>query len=100
MLFYVLFFSMKSLLLMATPSPPHFNVFVSYSHKDKKSLERLKVHLNPLLEGEGIDAWLWDDTQILAGQRWKEEIEKALQQADAAVLLVNADFVYSPAIRN
>ncbi len=40
-------------------------VFVSYSHWDKKRLERLQVQLKPLVRTGDID--LWDDTRIQPG---------------------------------
>jgi TIR domain len=46
------------------------------------------------LEKKGlIDPWV--DTRISAGEKWKEEIRKALAQARAGVLLISADFVAS-----
>jgi len=68
-------------------------VFVSYSHTDSEFLTRLKVHLKPLERENRID--LWDDTRIVAGNKWKEEIEKALDKAAIAVLLISADFLAS-----
>jgi V8-like Glu-specific endopeptidase len=68
-------------------------VFISYSHKDKKYLERLLVHLRPLQKDGLID--LWVDTKLKAGDRWKIEIENALKRARAAILLVSADFLSS-----
>jgi hypothetical protein len=70
------------------------NVFVSYSHNDAEFLDRLLVHLKPL-EKEGL-LDLWVDTRLRAGDKWKKEIEKALQRATVAVLLVSADFLASP----
>jgi hypothetical protein len=68
-------------------------LFISYSHRDREVLDRLMVHLRPL-EREGlVDAW--NDTRIDAGARWKEEVEKALDHARAAILLVSADFLAS-----
>ena len=66
-------------------------VFISYSHRDREWLERLRVHLKPL-KGT-IDAW--DDTRIDPGSLWREEIHQALAAARAAILLVSADFVAS-----
>lgn len=68
-------------------------IFVSYSHADIDWLKRLQVHLKPL-ERAGTIAW-WDDTRILPGQVWRDEIEKALAAADIGVLLVSADFLAS-----
>ena len=60
-------------------------VFISYSHKDKEFLNRLLVHLRPLEKKGLIDPWA--DTRISAGEKWREEIGKALGQARAAILL-------------
>src|SRR5260370_6281432 len=68
-------------------------VFISYSHKDAKWLERLRVHLTPI-EREGIID-LWDDTKIVAGAQWKEAILEALETARVAVALISADFLAS-----
>jgi hypothetical protein len=68
-------------------------VFVSYSHADARSLTRLQIHLKPLEKENQIE--LWDDTRILAGAKWKEEIEAALERAAIAVLLISADFLAS-----
>ena len=68
-------------------------VFISYSHSDGEYLDRLLVHLKPL-EKEGLID-LWVDTRLRAGDRWRKEIDKALQRAIVAILLVSADFLAS-----
>lgn len=73
-------------------------VFISYSHKDKKWLDRLQVHLKPL-EREGLIT-RWDDTLIKPGTNWKSEIERAVKSAKVAILLVSADFLASDYVRN
>ena len=73
--------------------PARNKVFISYSHKDKKWLEQLHVHLKPLERSGIVDRW--DDTRIAEGQKWKEEISKAIDSARVAVLLISADFLAS-----
>lgn len=68
-------------------------IFISYSHKDVKWLNRLKVHLKPLERSNDITAW--DDTLIKPGQNWQEAIKCGLEEAKVAVVLVSADFLAS-----
>ncbi len=73
------------------------SVFVSYSRADERSLQRLQVHLAPLVADGRVD--VWDDTRIAPGDLWQREIEDALMRARAAVLLVSADFLASEFIQ-
>lgn len=68
-------------------------VFISYSHKDKAWMERVRLQLRVLVQEDLLD--LWEDTRIRAGDDWFPEIEKALNQCSVAVLLVTADFLTS-----
>ena len=68
-------------------------VFISYCHADEEFLHRVLVHLRPL-ERDGLIS-LWSDTNIKAGDRWREEIHRALNDARIAVLIVSADFLAS-----
>src|SRR4051794_30304822 len=68
-------------------------VFISYSHKDLRWLERLKVMIQPLTRAGEIDAW--DDMRIRSGQNWREQIGHAIASATAAVALVSSDFLGS-----
>ena len=65
------------------------SVFISYSHKDEEWKDRLVTHLG-VLEKEGL-LDLWDDRKIEVGDDWRPEIEKAIERADIAILLISAN---------
>jgi hypothetical protein len=73
--------------------PNRTKVFVSYSHEDARFLKRLKVFIKPLERNHDVD--FWDDSRILSGEDWREEIKKAIDSCKVAVLLISADFVAS-----
>lgn len=73
------------------------NIFISYSHKDSDWKDRFIQHLRVLMYDGGIDPW--DDDRIGAGQLWEKEIDSALDDANAAVLLISSGFLTSEFIR-
>lgn len=72
-------------------------IFISYSHKDEAWKECLETQLQVLAK-EGIFD-VWDDRQITTGDEWQPKIEKSMETATLAILLVSADFLTSPFIR-
>jgi hypothetical protein len=70
-------------------------IFISYSHKDEEWKDRVSAHLSVVPDIEA-----WDDRRIGGGQEWFPEIEKALNAADIAILLISVDFLNSKFIRS
>jgi hypothetical protein len=68
-------------------------VFVSYSRKNRRWLDRLKVHLTPY-DRRGVLV-VWDDSKIEPGDRWHAEINAAIDRAAVSVMLISADFLAS-----
>lgn len=68
-------------------------VFVSYSHADSKAMRSLFRYLEPhRRQGELA---LWADTEIGFGEGWRDEIDRAMREAELAVLLISQDFLAS-----
>ena len=61
------------------------------SHRDTEYLADIKRHFKPFLKH--ID--FWDDSKIEPGQKWKDEIIKAINETKVAILLVSTDFLGS-----
>lgn len=68
-------------------------IFISYSHRDKRWLDKLRLMLKPLERLNGF--YIWDDSEIEAGQKWKDEINNALESTKVAIFLVSPNFVAS-----
>jgi hypothetical protein len=76
-----------------SPSQPP-TVFISYSHKDEKEKEALMVHLGVLQKAAGLID-LWNDERIDPGEDWEQKIDRAIDKAKAAVLLISPHFLTS-----
>lgn len=73
----------------------HLNreVFISYQHnnRDRSVVDSLKLHLKPRAQGGRI----WDDSDIKPGDRWREQIDHALERVQAAVVLLSPEYINS-----
>lgn len=68
-------------------------VFISYSHNDSKTLDRLHTHLAVLRRDGRIAEWF--DREILAGSEIDSEIEERLESSSLFLLLISPDFLAS-----
>jgi formylglycine-generating enzyme required for sulfatase activity len=76
-------------------TPDAARIFISYSHRDEEWKDLLVEHLGVL--GDQVRAW--NDRDIQPGDDWKAEIERELNAARVAVLLVSVDFLRSRFVR-
>jgi TIR domain/MIR domain len=68
-------------------------VFYSYSHKDEELRRRLQTQLKPLERNGLITSW--HDRLILAGTKWRKEINEHINSAGVILLLVSPEFIES-----
>ncbi|MBE2259194.1 MAG: SIR2 family protein [Rhodobacteraceae bacterium] len=72
-------------------------LFISYSHEDTQWLKRVLPHL-AILNAQG-SVGVWADKELQPGDRWEDEINAAMRDAEVAVLLVSVDFLNSEFIK-
>lgn len=70
------------------------SIFISYAHSDRKWLEKLTQHLK-VLKKHFDPIEYWEDTKLKGGDKWREEITKAIDKANVAILLVSTAFLAS-----
>lgn len=68
-------------------------IFLSYSRSDEQWLQRIRFHLEPLHTIGLIE--IWCDKSIVAGERWEEEIQRAVGRSEIAVLVISKNFLDS-----
>ena len=72
---------------------PKPTVFLSYSRKDKAWKRRLRSHLKVLEQVGSFD--VWDDRRIGVEDTWYDKIRMAVDDADAAICMISADYLSS-----
>lgn len=86
------------------PGKP-LKAFISYSKfdgvrsKGDNYLEDFKRHLVPLAKYNNL-IQTWDDTLLVPGDDWDENIRKQLEQSDVIFLLISVNFLNTPYIRD
>lgn len=76
-------------------------IFISYAHAAEEEtgwVARIRKHLSAVTYSSGLE--IWDDTKIDAGQKWRDDISRAIKKAKIAVLVLTADFLASEFIRS
>jgi hypothetical protein len=70
------------------------DVFISYSRKDQEFVNRLASDLNEKVTG----VW-FDQSDIQAGQRWRDQIEQGIRDCKVVILVLSPDSVASQYVK-
>jgi len=68
-------------------------VFISYAHADSEWFKRVLKFLKPAISAGEIEEW--SDQKIKPGMVWRDEIDRTLDSARVALLLISQDFINS-----
>ncbi|HVR39021.1 MAG TPA: toll/interleukin-1 receptor domain-containing protein [Thermoanaerobaculia bacterium] len=71
----------------ARGSKRDYEVFLSYSSENQSWIRRFR----DALKDSGVTVWF--DRELLLGERWKDEIEKALRQSRILVTVLTPDSI-------
>jgi hypothetical protein len=70
--------------------------FISYSHRDADSVDRLRRQLYPITRALGVDLWI--DGRIHAGDVWDRKIRDALDRATLFLFCISSDLIFSKCV--
>jgi internalin A len=68
-------------------------LFISYAHEDERFRDELRGALTPYERTRTLQ--ITDDTCIVPGQKWEDEILSKVEDADIVILLLSNDFIRS-----
>lgn len=68
----------------------HYDIFVSYSSKDRPWVSEFVA----ALRNEGVIPW--SDAEIAPGDKWADVIQQALRESSALVMILSPDNAESP----
>ncbi|WP_291131768.1 TIR domain-containing protein [Flavobacterium sp. UBA7682] len=99
--------NMDSIQSIEEPKTKPLKAFISYSKYDGEScedninyLKEFKTTLAPLSNRFNNLIETWDDTCLIAGDQWDDEIKNQLNSCDIIFLLVSSHFLDTPYIVN
>ena len=70
--------------------------FLSYAHRDAEYAELFLEGLQGQLKhSDYVELDIWDDSKILLGSDWFEEINKQIEKSNLAILLLSSSFLSS-----
>jgi hypothetical protein len=71
-------------------------IFLSYAHEDRAWKERLASYLRILaLNDDQLELEVWSDTELEAGDDWRQRIDGIMERASLSVLVVTENFLAS-----
>jgi hypothetical protein len=68
-----------------------YDVFLSYSSQDRSWVSQFAE----ALRRAGLTAW-FDIAEILPGERWQEQIQKALRESTTLIVILSPNSIKSP----
>ncbi len=75
------------------PDPP-ITIFISYSHADSAFVDQLEADLRKL----GFETWV-DRQRLAGGQRWRRELQEAVEQAQVLLIVLSPDAIASQSVQ-
>jgi hypothetical protein len=73
-------------------------VYISYSLEDLRFVEQLLVFLRPYIRAGEFE--MLDDSAIAVGSQWPPEMDRAIDRADVAIVLVSPAYLASTTIED
>jgi predicted ATPase len=66
------------------------SIFISYTHADSAFVDRLEADL----QKQGFETWV-DRQRLAGGQRWRRELQEAVEHAQALLIVLSPDAIAS-----
>jgi len=78
---------------LPTDGKPVVNIFLSYSHDDMAVVDEfIPILIESLQKCERYDLKIWNDRKIKFGQKWHNEIQRAIRDCNFGLFLISPTF--------